>query len=480
MGFLWLLFQMLVLMLLSAVGGYFLRKWIERSSYKDVTVAYSKAVGEHKATKKEYERLNTQYLSLQGKVDSKLDTVLGRFSPLENRLDSIDVGSKLQDVEQKVGAVKSLLTSLPKPQETDLSPVLGAISDIKIPEAKAPDFQPVLDAISSIEIPEAKQTDLSPVLAAIDGIRIPQQKETDLNPVLNAVNSLDIPKPTETDLTPVLKAIENIRIPAAEKADLSPVLDAIYNIRIPEKKELNTLPLMSAIRNIKLPEQKEPDLGPVLKAIEKIDVPKPEKTDLAPVLDAIRNIRAPEVKPTDLTPALTAIRNIKIPENKPTDVKPVMDAIKQIRIPEAKATDLSPVLSEIKLLKAELAKRPVKEVVEKKVVKVAREKAPVQKMPSQENKQVIANRLGGRGNRLRNAAFGKPDDLKVISGVGPKLEKMLHGIGVYYYWQVADWTKTDVQEADDLLDAFKGRIDRDDWVKQAGKLAKLTTAAKRP
>lgn len=471
MGFLWLLFQMLVLMLLSAVGGYFLRKWIERSSYKDVTVAYSKAVGEHKATKKEYDKLNTQYLSLQGKVDSKLDTVLGRFSPLENRLDSIDVGTKLQDVEEKVGAVKSLLTSLPKPQETDLSPVLGAISSIHIPEAKTPDFQPVLDAISSIQIPEVEQTDLSPVLAAIDGIRIPQQKETDLSPVLNAVNSLEFPKPTKTDLTPVLEAIENIRIPESEKADLSPVLDAIYNIRIPEKKELNTLPLMSAIRNIKMPEQKEPDLRPVLKAIEGIEIPKPEKTNLAPVLDAIRNIRTPEVKPTDLTPALTAIRNIKIPENKPTDVRPVMDAIKQIRIPEAKTADLSPVLSEIKLLKAELAKRPVTEIVEK---------APVKKMPSQENKAVIANRLGGRGNRLRNAAFGKPDDLKVISGVGPKLEKMLHGIGVYYYWQVADWTKTDVQEADDLLDAFKGRIDRDDWVKQARKLAKLTTAARRP
>jgi len=70
--------------------------------------------------------------------------------------------------------------------------------------------------------------------------------------------------------------------------------------------------------------------------------------------------------------------------------------------------------------------------------------------------------------------------LKTINGVGPKLEKMLHGIGVYYYWQVADWTKADVQEADDLLDAFKGRIERDNWVKQAGALAKLPVAGKRP
>jgi len=107
-------------------------------------------------------------------------------------------------------------------------------------------------------------------------------------------------------------------------------------------------------------------------------------------------------------------------------------------------------------------------------------KAAVQKTSSQENKDVIANRLGSTGNRLRKAAFGAPDDLKVVKGVGPKLEKMLHGIGVYYYWQVADWSKADVQEADDLLDAFKGRIERDNWVTQAKSLAKLSTAAKRP
>jgi len=430
-GFLWLLFQMLFLMLLSAVGGYFLRKWIERSKYKDVTVSYSKALAKHEATKNEFANLNTQYLSLQNDVESKLDGVLGRFSPIEDKLNGVDMSAKLADVDKKMQAIQTQIASFPKPKVTDLSPVLGAISDIKIPEVQAPDFKPVMDAISSIRIPEAKAVDLTPVLQAIDNIRIPEQNETDLSPVLTAIDNISIPKPEQTDL--------------------DPVLNAIHSIRIPEKKELNTLPLMTAIRNIKIPEQKDPNL--------------------TPVLDAISKIRIPEAKPTDLGPTLTAIRNIKIPDNKPTDVKPVMDAIKQIRIPEPKQTDLSPLVKEIKALKAELKKRPT----EKKVVKTV-----IKKVSSQENKDVIANRLGSRGNRLRRAAFGKPDDLKVISGVGPKLEKMLHGIGVYYYWQVADWTKADVQEADDLLDAFKGRIERDDWVKQAGKLAKLVASAKRP
>lgn len=64
-----------------------------------------------------------------------------------------------------------------------------------------------------------------------------------------------------------------------------------------------------------------------------------------------------------------------------------------------------------------------------------------------------------------------PDDLKLISGVGPKLEGVLHGLGIYTYAQVASWKKTERDWVDNYL-KFKGRIERDDWVKQAKALAK--------
>lgn len=67
---------------------------------------------------------------------------------------------------------------------------------------------------------------------------------------------------------------------------------------------------------------------------------------------------------------------------------------------------------------------------------------------------------------------GKPDDLKLISGVGPKLEKMLNKTGVYYFRQICNWKKADVKMVNDKLGAFPGRIERDEWVKQACKLAK--------
>lgn len=64
------------------------------------------------------------------------------------------------------------------------------------------------------------------------------------------------------------------------------------------------------------------------------------------------------------------------------------------------------------------------------------------------------------------------DDLKLISGVGPKMEKTVNKIGVYQFQQIASWKKADVDYVDSLLESFHGRIARDEWVKQAKVLAK--------
>lgn len=72
---------------------------------------------------------------------------------------------------------------------------------------------------------------------------------------------------------------------------------------------------------------------------------------------------------------------------------------------------------------------------------------------------------------LFTAPEGEPDDLKQISGVGPVLEKKLHGFGVTKFAQVAAFSKKDIDALDEAL-SFKGRIERDDWVGQAAKLAK--------
>lgn len=65
-----------------------------------------------------------------------------------------------------------------------------------------------------------------------------------------------------------------------------------------------------------------------------------------------------------------------------------------------------------------------------------------------------------------DSAPSEVDDLKEISGVGPKLEEKLHSIGIYQFEQIAAWTEKNVSEFDELL-SFKGRIERDGWIEKA-------------
>ena len=58
------------------------------------------------------------------------------------------------------------------------------------------------------------------------------------------------------------------------------------------------------------------------------------------------------------------------------------------------------------------------------------------------------------------------DDLKLIAGVGPVLEKKLNDLGVTSLQQVADFTPEDIARIDEAL-SFKGRIDRENWIEQA-------------
>jgi predicted flap endonuclease-1-like 5' DNA nuclease len=68
------------------------------------------------------------------------------------------------------------------------------------------------------------------------------------------------------------------------------------------------------------------------------------------------------------------------------------------------------------------------------------------------------------------AGAGEPDDLKLIVGIGPVLERMLHNLGVTTFRQIARWSERDSAEFDARLPEFPGRIVRDQWVTQAREL----------
>jgi NADH-quinone oxidoreductase, E subunit len=101
-------------------------------------------------------------------------------------------------------------------------------------------------------------------------------------------------------------------------------------------------------------------------------------------------------------------------------------------------------------------------------------KAPRKQTLGPESPEREAAAAAPAGNEARPKGIERPerpDDLKMISGVGPRIEGILNDLGIYTYAQIASWTKVEREWVDSYL-RFKGRIEREDWVKQAEALAK--------
>ena len=64
----------------------------------------------------------------------------------------------------------------------------------------------------------------------------------------------------------------------------------------------------------------------------------------------------------------------------------------------------------------------------------------------------------------------KGDDISLISGVGPKMEKGLIELGFTSFAQIAAWTAGDVANVEAHLKQ-KGRVGREEWIGQAKELA---------
>jgi len=192
-------------------------------------------------------------------------------------------------------------------------------------------------------------------------------------------------------------------------------------------------------------------LTQVEQAVKSIAIPTPKEVDLGPVQARLAQLEQ-------------AVRAIYIPANPPvdfTDTTRRLDAleraIRAIAIPPSTNVDLSAVMAKLDAL----ADKPT---------------------PTPTHVAAVAGptvRAGSR-NLLTRAHYGKPDDLKLIKGVKKVMEKMVHAIGVYYFWQIAEWTQADIVHADAQLTAFHGRIARDNWVDQAAQLLTRADSARRP
>ena len=135
---------------------------------------------------------------------------------------------------------------------------------------------------------------------------------------------------------------------------------------------------------------------------------------------------------------------------------------------------------------ANTAKKPAKAKVAKPAavkpkaavdakVPVSKAKSVAKPAPSAPAVKAEAAAPSGKGKKPRTMSAPRKsgaDDLKLIKGIGPKLEVMVNSMGFFHFDQIAKWGQDELAWVDQNLEGFKGRASRDNWVSQADKLAR--------
>lgn len=196
-----------------------------------------------------------------------------------------------------------------------------------------------------------------------------------------------------------------------------------------------------------------------------VAAPPPVATETKPLRPAeavpppvVQPLRAPgdepAVPPVSRPPA-TAVPVIEVP--------PV-----EAPIPEAPAFDKPVPVTSVPSTEVAAAGTPVLQP------QPANRPQPQSFLPGNTEAAVL-NRIAARAgelnfDRIGRATAAQADDLKDIDGIGPFLERKLHSLGIYTYRQIANFTKQDGEQVNDLIEFFPGRVERDNWVGQAKQL----------
>jgi NADH-quinone oxidoreductase subunit E len=201
------------------------------------------------------------------------------------------------------------------------------------------------------------------------------------------------------------------------------------------------------------------------RTFKRVEAPPPPPP-AAPAASTAAALKEPIPSPASVKPAAANILPV-------TSVSKQVEAQKQaVNAKEAKSNAPGIVMTE----KAQ-AETGVVRATSDAVVK-ATTKAPAARKTSERiidpPKPLIksaARAIDGRPELLKKP-HGKADDLKLIWGVGPALEKLLNKIGIWHFDQIANWSAKELSWVDEKLEGFKGRAKRDEWIKQSKKLAK--------
>ena len=128
--------------------------------------------------------------------------------------------------------------------------------------------------------------------------------------------------------------------------------------------------------------------------------------------------------------------------------------------------------SELDALRSELAQSQNDEELALLKATVGRRDTTIAELRASLQQQQTAPSWQRGTTKLGTPGAGHSDDLKVINGIGPKMEGILNSFGITAWEQLAVLGKGEVVEVNEALDFFPGRIERDEWVPQAKELVK--------
>ncbi|MEZ5997929.1 MAG: hypothetical protein R3B98_04485 [Hyphomonas sp.] len=460
--------------------------------------------------------------------DESMEHIAGRLSDLESSLLSVSndlariQNADLDPIESRLAGVEGAVR-----EGMDLGPVHSGLARLELAienlDFPASDIEPLRAHLGAMEtrlaefaerLDTQRKSDLenltirmSTLSSSLAGLRVPDLDSVKerLARIETALGNLPAPQPqAEVDLDPVMERLRQLeaylRAPVDEyrimhtkladieggSASIHSKLSGIENtVAMLARSGVDLSPLQSrmaglesAIAAVRLDVQSLPDVTPV-------------ERRLAALQESVLALREP-----DLSPVVSTVRKLDARldmgavENRLTSIEYSLAAIHHMLRareggylrPEADYAYRPPVYAAPVY---EPRVREYEEVVEPPpppppVRQAAPKPAPRRVVQQPADPIDTARRPGDRANLLTGAAFGEPDELEEINGVGPMLGELLNEVGVYYFWQIAEWTPKDVEWVDEKLEHFKGRIERDDWVGQARELAKLPTSAQRP
>jgi len=383
--------------------------------------------------------------------DTDLEPLHRQLQSIEAKLDLPDEGAgtltaKMSRLEDNLSAISMSISSLrppsTEPLEARLSGMENALRNFSVPQPIV-DLYPVQERIQSLESSLAsyqpQQTDFTPVTQRLADL------ESAVSTVYHAVSALRTPnmQPVEERLRRLEDMVAGIHVP---DVDLGPLQGTLMRL------DQSLQAVRTDVRGM-----------PGLENIEK---------RLSSLQDALMSMREP-----DLTPVLRTMRSI----DTRLDLGAFEDRLNAIEYGLAAVHRTLRSRTDVALSRSET------EIAYTPARGARRERADINgsvggySRPPRESDPINrARRTGDKANLLTGPEFGEADDLERINGVGPMLSELLNDIGVFYFWQIAEWTPEEGDWVDDQLLHFKGRIARDNWVSQARTLTAERGAASRP